>query len=285
MANLLVNALNFPEPGSVAKCACSDGAAVFEIDGREFIGQFDGSISVRVGRHRADPRGALVMPLTIVGYSTTSNIPGLGRTTLDFDFSRPIMPSQLSAASPQELFPAAQTMRLNILMTTDGLPGVTMASNNVGVLVNKNVDSFPPSPGSTYTLRKPVELSDVNKANRVQARLVSVNTSITQTYVAPDELIVGNGIKLYPQQDNFSNVLAAFDPETPIEFSMERKGLVGVNIINSRGEVVLKALDEEKAAGRHTVLVDGSRLRGKEYYYQIQVEGQNRTAKMLLVRQ
>ena len=36
--------------GVHARCACHDSAARFEIEGREYIGQFDGQISVRLGK-------------------------------------------------------------------------------------------------------------------------------------------------------------------------------------------------------------------------------------------
>jgi hypothetical protein len=284
MADIHVNTLRFPEQGSLATCACADRTARFKIDGKEFIGQFDGSISVRVGTHKTDGKGTLTMPLTIVGYSTTSDIPGLGKTTLNFDFSRPVLSSQLKTQSSQGIFPAVQTMRLNILLTTEGLPGVTLASENVGVLINKEVNSFPPSPGSTYTLQKPVKFSAIDGKNNTKVQLLEINTSIKSTDVDLKELIVGNGVLLYPQSESFSNIMSRFSEEMPITFGIDRKSVVDINILNTKGNMVIRILAGEREPGRHTITVDGSYLKGKEYYYQIQVDGQDRTAKMLLVR-
>ncbi|MBV9773396.1 MAG: hypothetical protein JO040_05575, partial [Gemmatimonadetes bacterium] len=109
----------FPfDPGKVATCACSDRAARIEMQGKEFIGQFNGSISVRIGRPEQRQTRETRVPLNIIGYSTQSDVKGMGRTSLDFDFSRPIPTSDVSGDPERGFFPGVQKMRLNILMTT-----------------------------------------------------------------------------------------------------------------------------------------------------------------------
>src|SRR5215467_1674985 len=87
-----------PLPGVISACECHDRAANFLLEGQEFVGQFDGSIAVRVGEASSD-QNQLTIPLNIIGYTTTSQIKGMGKTTLDFDFDRPIVPSTLTGST------------------------------------------------------------------------------------------------------------------------------------------------------------------------------------------
>jgi hypothetical protein len=276
--------VHFPAGGAHAACACHDLAAEFNFDGKEFVGQFNGSITTRIGQPSVDSAGLVTLPLIIVGYSTTSEIEGFGRTTLDFDFSRPIQHSYVKGNDPGTTFPGVQTMYLNILLTTDAIPGVTLRSRRRGTLINNKVTGFPPPPGSTYALQRPVEFEDIREPGRVRLRLMNINTSIVSSDVTLREIYVGRGLYLYPPQDSFVKVLNKFSPQTPIAFRMAEQGMVTVNILNRQGHKVLTVLNEEKAAGEHRVSFDGRLLRGQEYYYQIQVNGENRTAKMLLMR-
>jgi hypothetical protein len=46
-----------PGLGLVSTCACEDIAALFRIEDKEYIGQFDGSIAVSVGQTSVDGKG------------------------------------------------------------------------------------------------------------------------------------------------------------------------------------------------------------------------------------
>src|SRR5438477_8071573 len=113
---------------AIAACACHDYAAEFVIGDKEFVGQFDGSIAVRLGKPHLSSDGLTTVPLHVIGYTTSSNIPGMGHTTLDFDFSRPIAASDVAAGHRSEFFPGTQTMRLQILVTTDAFKGKLLRS-------------------------------------------------------------------------------------------------------------------------------------------------------------
>jgi hypothetical protein len=174
----------FPPQDIVAACACHDSQAVLEfVDLGKFTGEFDGSITVRTGAKQVTRAGFDVVPLNVTDYSTTSNIQGLGKTVIWLDKERNSEPSLLREKSREGDFPATQEMVLNVLMTTEALPGVTLRSLKPAFLRNDNVTSFPPQRGAAYTLTEPVELEDVSKPGKVAARIVSVNTSITSSRI------------------------------------------------------------------------------------------------------
>jgi hypothetical protein len=272
-----------PELGLVSTCACQDIAALFRIEDKEYIGQFDGSIAVSVGQPSVDAKGLMTIPLNIVGYTTTSQIKGMGETTLDFDFDRPIPPSSLKGSKRDSFFPATQTMHLNILMSTESLPGVTLRSIRRGTLVNRSATSFPPAQGSIYSLQRPVELEDVKKPGKVRARLLNVNTEIVEVNTSPKEVKADSGLTLLPSSSE-GFVLKELTQNTSLKFRLAEKGKVKTTIFDSRGREVLVVADKPMSAGEREVTFDGRELKGKEYYYQIQVDGRNRTARMLLVK-
>jgi len=82
------------------------------------------------------PEQLATVPLHVIGYTTSSDIPGMGHTTLDFDFSRPVSASDVAATRQQEFFPAVQTMRLHILVSTDAFKGKTLRSMSPSALRN-----------------------------------------------------------------------------------------------------------------------------------------------------
>lgn len=248
----------------VLSCACSDGSAVFEMGDRQFVGQFNGAIAVRLGRAAIDKASSMRVPLHIVGYSTQSQIEGLGLTSLDFDYSRTVRPSEIRG-TPIRFFPAIQTMRLNILMTAEALGGVTLRSRNVGTLVNGKVSSFPPKPGATYVLQKPVELEDVNKPGEVQARLVSVNTRITATEMPAKVLSVGSGVHFKFHGDSNDRVKLALQ--------LDRGANVALKVLNSKGAEVGELLKGRLSEGTHEVPIERSGIKGKNLYYQLFLDG------------
>lgn len=264
---------SFKNSDAIAACACHDSSAVFETDDRQYTGEFDGVISVRLGKPSVSKASSLKVPLHIVGYSTQSQIKGLGATSLDFDYSRPVRPSELTG-DLKTFFPAVQVMRLNILMTAEGLGNVTLRSMNPGTLVNGKANAFPPSPGATYVLQRAVELEDVKRPGKVKARLVSVNTSITSTDIALKEVNIGSGVHFY---------LHDTEEENPtLRFKLPREAKVAVKVFTARGVEVATLLQGVMPSGTHKVNVDRTRLKGKTLYYQLFLNGKASSALMPL---
>lgn len=272
-----------PDPGIFSGCICADREALFAIDGEEFRGQFDGSISVSVGQTTLDGQGLATIPLNIVGYTTTSKVKGLGRVTLDFDFERSVAPSTLKGSNAKTFFPATQTMYLNILMTTDALPGVTLRSRTRGALVNDEASSFPPKPGSVYRLQRPLALEDVKRPGKTKVTLLSVNTEIVSAQTSPTEIRTNAGVTVYAASDD-GFALKELGRKTSIRFKLAEGGKLKVTVFDARGHEALVVAEGKWPKGKHTLIFDGSELRGKEYSYQIQLDGVKRTGKLPLLR-
>jgi hypothetical protein len=264
--------LNLPEdPGVVLACACHDSAAVFSRGEKEFVGQFDGSIATTVGAPRADAEGGQVVPLNIVGYSTQSAVPEFGRVSLDFDYTRPVPPSTVRGEG-EEFFPAVQTMDLQILMTSDAFPGVTLRSRERGTLVNAKVKSFPPDPGATYTLQKPVDLIHPG-TGEVAVRLLSVNTSIVSTRLGPEKLVVGSGVVL--QLDEGRSLVEGRE----IRVSLPRGGVLAVRLYDPEGRTVRETEGRRVEAGTHSVPLDSSGM-GDRFAWQLLLNGEEISGRM-----
>lgn len=253
----------------VLTCACSDREARFEYDNRVFTGRFDGSISTTVGPAQQDPQGGQVVPLNVVGYSTQSNVDGLGRVSLDFDFSRDV-PLSTVRGEGKEFFPAVQTMQLQILMTTDALRGSTLRSRELGTLVNSRVESFPPQPGATYTLQKPVDL--VDEKGQVVMRLVTVNTSIVSTDSAPDKLIVGSGVVLYLDKGR-----SLVNGEIRVE--LPRGGVLSARLFDATGRTVRETEGRKVEPGPQTIPLETRDL-GDRFAWQLLLNGEGITGRM-----
>jgi hypothetical protein len=97
---------------------------------------------------------------------------GIGATHFWFDSSRPLA-SALWEKSPGTWFPAFQEMRFHFFYTAEAFPGKIFRSVNPAIMRSNNVTAFPPPPGTTYQLVKPVDLEDVNNPGKVIGQITS----------------------------------------------------------------------------------------------------------------
>lgn len=262
-------------------CACHDKAATFAIGQKEFVGQFDGQISVRLGKPLFSNDRLPTIPLHVIGYTTTSEIPGMGRTTLDIDFSRPIAVSDVSASRRQEFFPAVQTMRLQILVTCDAFKGKILRSMSQSALHNREAADFPPPVGSTYTLERPVDLEDIANPGTSLATLKTVNTSIVSTDLSPARITTNSGFALNLTSGKTA-VLSEERAGAEIGYDTATAGLVGVTLFDEGSRSLGLALRQHQTAGTHRILIPQHLWRGRARYYQISIDGVPRTALMPL---
>lgn len=271
----------FARTSAIAACACHDDGAVFAIGGQEFVGQFDGEISVRLGRPVLSPEQLSAVPLHVVGYTTSSDIPGMGRTTLDFDFSRPVSPSDVAATRQQEFFPAVQTMRLHILVTTDAFKGKTLRSMSPSALRNIDAQDFPPPKGSTYSLEIPVHLEDIANPGVRLATLKTVNTSILSTEILPARITTNKGFVLHATSGKTS-VLSEDRGDTEITYETSLAGSVSATLFDESERSIGIAVRESRPEGTHRIRIPNSLWRGRAVYYQLSVDGLPRTSLMPL---
>jgi hypothetical protein len=80
-----------------------------------------------------------------------------------------------------------------------------------------------------------------------------------------------------------------FNPNTTIEFTLARTTQVRIDVYNILGQTVRTLLDEERAAGSHTIVWDGNDQRGNMaasgiYLYRMQTGGTSVVKKMVLIR-
>jgi hypothetical protein len=80
-----------------------------------------------------------------------------------------------------------------------------------------------------------------------------------------------------------------FNPETEISYSLPEETWVTINVYNISGQLVKTLVDDVKPAGRHTVSWNGtnqsnSRVATGVYFYRMETEEFQKTAKMILVK-
>jgi hypothetical protein len=271
----------FADKFNQVACACVDRTAVIAINEKEFTGQFEGQISARLGKAQTSAMRLATIPLNVIGYTTSSNIPGMGQTTLDFDFNRPVGLSEVVASHEEKFFPAVQTMRLHILVTTDAFKGKTLRSMAPGELRNTNTEDFPPPVGSTYSLGAPVMLEDIANPGVVLATLKTVNTSIVSTEFSPKRLTTNKGFILYAEGDKTS-IVSAERGDTAITFENSLSGPVTVTLFDEGKRPVGVAYHQQHSEKQQTVRLANMLWRGRAAYYQISVGGLARTALMLI---
>ena len=85
----------------------------------------------------------------------------------------------------------------------------------------------------------------------------------------------------YSLNQNYPN---PFNPETNINFSIPKSGLVTLKIYDISGKEVSTLVNEVKNAGSYIVGFNASNLPSGAYFYRIQTDGFADTKKMMLIK-
>ncbi len=85
----------------------------------------------------------------------------------------------------------------------------------------------------------------------------------------------------YKLKQNYPN---PFNPSTKIDFNLPQKSYVKINVYNSNGELIRVLLNEEKAAGTHSVDFNAYGISSGVYFYQILADGYMNAKKMILLK-
>jgi flagellar hook assembly protein FlgD len=90
----------------------------------------------------------------------------------------------------------------------------------------------------------------------------------------------------YELLQNYPN---PFNPETEIAYSLPEETWVTINVYNISGQLVKTLVDEVMPAGKHSVTWDGtsesgSRVATGVYFYRMETDVFQKTAKMILVK-
>ncbi|MBD3383358.1 T9SS type A sorting domain-containing protein [candidate division KSB1 bacterium] len=75
-----------------------------------------------------------------------------------------------------------------------------------------------------------------------------------------------------------------FNPVTTIDFSLDKKSMVTLQIFDITGGLVETLVNGQKQAGNHTLSWDASDVASGTYFYQIDADGQKLTRKMVLLK-
>ncbi len=127
--------------------------------------------------------------------------------------------------------------------------------------------------------------TDISVAERSRSyRLKQIDTDGSFEYSHVVEVLFQNslGYKLLQNNPN------PFNPSTNISFVTNEKGHVNLSIYNSRGELVSTLVNEVLESGTHNyqwiVGVNSNQLTSGVYFYSLNVNGFNKTKKMILLR-
>ena len=80
-----------------------------------------------------------------------------------------------------------------------------------------------------------------------------------------------------------------FNPITTINYSINNNGNIKIVIFDMLGRQVRSLVNKNNRAGQHSVLWDGKNDAGKivqsgQYYYNIEMDGVNKSRKMILIK-
>lgn len=92
------------------------------------------------------------------------------------------------------------------------------------------------------------------------------------TVTQPDEFLLGQ---------NFPN---PFNPVTVIPFDLPEKAFIKLTLYNLLGEVVKVISIEERNAGHHEILFDGTELSAGLYFYKLEAKGLVQVKKLLVLK-
>jgi len=82
----------------------------------------------------------------------------------------------------------------------------------------------------------------------------------------------------------FQNYPNPFDPETLINYTIAKAGIVKLSVYNVLGQKVADLVNEHKTANTYKVTFDASDLTSGVYFYRLEVGDYSKTMKMMLLR-
>jgi|GEM_PF-6909966 len=122
---------------------------------------------------------------------------------------------------------------------------------------------------------------------KYQYRLKQVDFNSNYEYFvlnSPSELVVGKPIAFEVSQ-NYPN---PSNPNSKIDFQIPEDGKVSLKVYNLLGQEVASLVNEQKEAGYHTAIFEGTNLSSGVYFYILNVQSSNqtysKTMKMVIIK-
>jgi len=149
------------------------------------------------------------------------------------------------------------------------LPKLEIFNNKLYLIYLKSDE---PSEGDVYFMKKDLSTSIVNEHYINYIYVIN----LSQNYPNPFSTRVGSRF-------------ISGNPQTQIEFSLNKEGYTTLKIFNIKGQLIKKLVNEYKRKGDYSVLWDGKNKDGKEvrsgiYLYRLQVENHCVTRSLTLVK-
>jgi hypothetical protein len=116
--------------------------------GSHFVMTTEGGIAAEVGEPFTTEDGLKGTQLKVVDLDSRGEVEGIGEAVFTLDTSRSAE-SSIVANQPDADFPATQTMRFYPSLT---LNGKSFSASEPAEVMNSEVSSFPPPPGTGYVL-------------------------------------------------------------------------------------------------------------------------------------
>jgi len=114
--------------------------------------------------------------------------------------------------------------------------------------------------------------------------------NIVQSIDLSSFLTVGSNTTTLPNSFEINqNYPNPFNPITTINYSINKNGNIKIVIFDMLGRQVRSLVNKNNSAGQHSVLWDGKNDAGKivqsgQYYYNIEMDGVNKSRKMILIK-
>jgi len=127
---------------------------------------------------------------------------------------------------------------------------------------------------------------DIKSDNTYFYKLADIDFNGNMTFHGPISITANDLPSEYSLSQNYPN---PFNPRTTIRFSIIQAGLVSLKIYNLQGQLVRILINEEKTAGNHTLVWNGTDNKGNRlssgiYYYTLNVNGFEETKKLILIK-
>lgn len=134
--------------------------------------------------------------------------------------------------------------------------------------------------GTTTNLTS-YSFTDKNVNANYSYRLKQIDFDGTFTYSNIVNVSAGQLPTTFALGQNFPN---PFNPSTTISYSLPQAGVVTLAIFNTLGQKVKEVVNSFQEAGNYTVSLNASDLSSGNYIYNVSVNGQSVSKKMLLIK-
>lgn len=181
---------------------------------------------------------------------------------------------------------SAVSLGNNKILVFGGFNEGNISLNNSEIYtISGSTLTYQPGPNLTYPRR---EFMTVKFKNSVYVFGGTSNNSINIPFIERldlltdiDEEVLNSIPSAFQLSQNYPN---PFNPATVIRYGLQVSGLVTLKVYDLLGNEVATLVDEEKVAGTHEVVFDGSGLAGGIYFYRLTVGKQSFFKKMVLLK-